>query len=135
MNAARSVFQWTLRFILLSVLFIVTFVIGSLAVVGVVPDMAMSEPGTRAADKRPAGHCARQCVRYHRPDPGLALERLEAGMEPGVGVLRCGHSAYADRDVVLPVVDFKPCAPFAGYREDPNSVCMSLEVGASEASM
>lgn len=31
--------------------------------------------------------------------------------------------------------DFKPCAPFAGYREDPNSVCMSLEVGASEASM
>ena len=45
MNAARSLFKWILRFILLYVLFIVSFMIGSMAVAGVMPDIAISEPG------------------------------------------------------------------------------------------
>jgi hypothetical protein len=45
MNVARSLFKWVLRFILLYLLFIVFFMIGSMAVVGVMPDTAISEPG------------------------------------------------------------------------------------------
>lgn len=45
MNAARSLFKWILRFILLYVLFIVFFMLGSIAVAGVMPDTALSEPG------------------------------------------------------------------------------------------
>lgn len=45
MTAARSRFHWIPRFILLYVLFIVSFVVGSMAVAGVMPDMAVSEPG------------------------------------------------------------------------------------------
>jgi len=45
MNVARSLFKWVLRFILLYLLFIVFFMIGSMAVVDVMPDTAISEPG------------------------------------------------------------------------------------------
>jgi hypothetical protein len=45
MNAAASPFKWTLRFILLYVLFLVFFVMGAMAVAGVIPDGASSEPG------------------------------------------------------------------------------------------
>jgi len=45
MNAAASPFKWTLRFILLYVLFLVFFVMGAMAVAGVIPDAASSEPG------------------------------------------------------------------------------------------
>jgi len=49
MNAVRSLFKWTLRFILLYLLFIVSFIIGSMAVVGAMPDQATSEPGLVSA--------------------------------------------------------------------------------------
>jgi hypothetical protein len=49
MHAVRSPFKWTLRFILLYILFIVSFMIGSMAVVGAVPDIATSEPGLVSA--------------------------------------------------------------------------------------
>ncbi len=45
MNATRLLFKWILRFILLYVLFIVSFMTGSMAVAGVMPDIAISEPG------------------------------------------------------------------------------------------
>jgi len=45
MTTARAFFKWTFRLILLFVLFIVFFVIGSIAVTGVMPDNAISEPG------------------------------------------------------------------------------------------
>ena len=45
MTTARALFKWTFRLILLFVLFIVFFVIGSMAVAGVMPDDAISEPG------------------------------------------------------------------------------------------
>jgi hypothetical protein len=45
MKVAGPLFKWILRFILLYVLFIVSFMIGSMAVVGVLPDTAVSEPG------------------------------------------------------------------------------------------
>ena len=45
MNATRSLFKLILRFISLYVLFIVSFMIGSMAVAGVLPDNAISEPG------------------------------------------------------------------------------------------
>ena len=45
MNAAASLFKSILRFILLCVLFIVFFLVGSIAVAGVLPDAATSEPG------------------------------------------------------------------------------------------
>jgi hypothetical protein len=45
MNVARSLFKWILQFILLYVLFIVFFVIGSMAVAGVMPDTAIAAPG------------------------------------------------------------------------------------------
>lgn len=45
MNAVRTNLTWVLRFVLLYVLFIVFFMIGSMAVAGVVPDTAISEPG------------------------------------------------------------------------------------------
>lgn len=45
MNAAASPFKWVLRFSLLYVLFLVFFLIGAIAVAGVMPDSAMSEPG------------------------------------------------------------------------------------------
>ncbi|MCJ7824191.1 MAG: hypothetical protein MUP44_04780 [Anaerolineales bacterium] len=45
MTTARAFFKWTFRLILLFVLFIVFFVIGSMAVAGVMPDNAISEPG------------------------------------------------------------------------------------------
>ncbi len=45
MNAAGSPFKWMLRFILLYVLFLVSFLLGSMAVAGVMPDSAISEPG------------------------------------------------------------------------------------------
>jgi len=45
MNVARSLFKWILRFILLYILFTVIFMIGSMAVEGVMPDTAVSEPG------------------------------------------------------------------------------------------
>jgi hypothetical protein len=44
-NATRSLFKWILRFVLLYVLFIVFFMIGSMAVTGVMPDHVISEPG------------------------------------------------------------------------------------------
>jgi hypothetical protein len=49
MNTARSPFKWILRFILLYVLFIVFFMIGSMAVAGALPDVATSEPGLVSA--------------------------------------------------------------------------------------
>jgi hypothetical protein len=49
MNAARSLFKWILRFVLLYVLFIVFFMIGSMAVTGVMPDTVLSEPGLMPA--------------------------------------------------------------------------------------
>lgn len=42
---ASTLFKWILRFILLCVLFIVFFMIGSMAVARVIPDAAISEPG------------------------------------------------------------------------------------------
>jgi hypothetical protein len=45
MITARAFFKWTFRLILLFVLFIVFFVIGSMAVAGGMPDNAISEPG------------------------------------------------------------------------------------------
>jgi hypothetical protein len=45
MNADWSLFNRILRFILLYALFIMSFMIGSLAVAGVMPDNAKSEPG------------------------------------------------------------------------------------------
>ncbi|MFQ5812324.1 MAG: hypothetical protein ACE5I2_03915 [Anaerolineae bacterium] len=45
MNATRSLLNWILRFTLLYVLFIVFFMIGSMAVAGVMPTLATSEPG------------------------------------------------------------------------------------------
>ena len=45
MNATRSLLKWILRFLSLLVLFIVFFMIGSMAVVGVMPALATSEPG------------------------------------------------------------------------------------------
>ena len=45
MTTVKAFFKWTFRFILLFVLFIVFFVIGSMAVEGVMPDNAVSEPG------------------------------------------------------------------------------------------
>ncbi len=45
MTIARAFFKWTFQLILLFVLFIVFFVIGSMAVAGVIPDNAISEPG------------------------------------------------------------------------------------------
>lgn len=45
MKIAGPLFKWILRFILLYVLFIVCFMIGSMAVAGVLPDTAVSEPG------------------------------------------------------------------------------------------
>jgi hypothetical protein len=45
MNAARSLVKWILRFILLYLLFIVFFMVGSMAVTGVMPDSSLSEPG------------------------------------------------------------------------------------------
>ena len=49
MNATRSLSGWVLRFILLYVLFIMLFVIGSIPVAGVMPDSARSEPGLVSA--------------------------------------------------------------------------------------
>ena len=45
MNAAVSPFKWTLRFVLLYVLFLVFFMMGAMAVAGVMPDARSSEPG------------------------------------------------------------------------------------------
>lgn len=45
MKTARSIFKWTLRFVLLYVLFIAFFTIGSLALGNTMPDTATSEPG------------------------------------------------------------------------------------------
>jgi hypothetical protein len=44
MNVATSLFKWILRFILLYILLIVFFLIGSIAVAGGMPDTAVSEP-------------------------------------------------------------------------------------------
>ncbi|MBI2333389.1 MAG: hypothetical protein HYU84_14735 [Chloroflexi bacterium] len=41
----KSLFKWAFKFALLYILFIVFFVIGSMAVVGVMPDVANAEPG------------------------------------------------------------------------------------------
>jgi hypothetical protein len=49
MNAVRSLSKWVLRFILLYILFIVFFMIGSMAVAGVMPADATSEPGLVSA--------------------------------------------------------------------------------------
>ncbi|NOH02839.1 MAG: hypothetical protein HND47_13190 [Chloroflexi bacterium] len=49
MTTARALFKWALRFILLYGLFIVFFMIGSMAVAGVMPDTAISEPGLVSA--------------------------------------------------------------------------------------
>ena len=49
MNAARSFFKWILRFILLYFSFIVFFMIGSMAVTGVMPDTILSDPGLVSA--------------------------------------------------------------------------------------
>ena len=45
MNIAPSLFKWLLRFSLLFVLFLVCFLVGSIAVAGAMPDAATSEPG------------------------------------------------------------------------------------------
>jgi hypothetical protein len=45
MSQRRSPVNWLLRFLLLIVLFVVFFVLGSIAVSGVMPDSATSEPG------------------------------------------------------------------------------------------
>jgi hypothetical protein len=45
MRTVWLLFKWTLRFFLLYLLFIVSFVIGSLAVAGVIPENIVSEPG------------------------------------------------------------------------------------------
>ena len=45
MKVKRSPVRWFLRFILLIVLFLVIFMVGSLAVAGVMPDQSLSEPG------------------------------------------------------------------------------------------
>ena len=45
MIATRSFFKWTFQFVLLFVLFIVFFMIGTMAVVDELPDRAISEPG------------------------------------------------------------------------------------------
>jgi len=49
MNTARSFLKWIFRFILLYVLFILFFMIGSMAVAGVLPANATSEPGLVSA--------------------------------------------------------------------------------------
>ncbi len=49
MNTPRSFVDWTFRLILLFVLFIVFFVIGSMTVAGLIPDNAISEPGLVSA--------------------------------------------------------------------------------------
>ncbi|HYT67609.1 MAG TPA: hypothetical protein VEL51_14365 [Vicinamibacterales bacterium] len=49
MNAAGLLLKWIPRFILLYVVFIVCFVIGSMPVAGVMPDSAKSEPGLVSA--------------------------------------------------------------------------------------
>lgn len=45
MNTARQAFKWMIRFILLYILFIVFFALGSFAVADVMPASATSEPG------------------------------------------------------------------------------------------
>ncbi len=45
MKTKRSLIGWFLRFILLFVLFLTIFMVGSLAVAGVMPDQSLSEPG------------------------------------------------------------------------------------------
>lgn len=45
MKTKTSLIKWILRFVLLYILFIVIFMIGSLAVAGVMPDQTLSEPG------------------------------------------------------------------------------------------
>ena len=45
MSVARSFFKWVFRAVLLFVLFIVFFMVGSTTVAGVMPDQATSEPG------------------------------------------------------------------------------------------
>lgn len=134
MNAARSVFQWTLRFIRLSVLFIVTFVIGSLAVVRVVPDMAMSEPGLVP------------------PTSGLLVIALANVFVITALILASRWSgwklawslalAYYGAVTLLTQIEAwyflsstsSPARRLRAIGRIP-SVCMSLEVGASEASM
>ncbi len=49
MNTAKSFLKWTFRFILLYILFIVFFMAGSMAVAGVIPANATSEPGLVSA--------------------------------------------------------------------------------------
>ena len=49
MNATKSLLKWIIRFILLYVLFSVFFMIGSIAVAGVMPANATSEPGLMPA--------------------------------------------------------------------------------------
>ena len=56
---------------------------------------------------------------------GYQRVSLETGSMAGFAPARALYARFG----------FKPCAPFAAYREDPNSVCMSLEVGATEPSM
>jgi hypothetical protein len=48
-KAIRSLFKWVLRFMSLYVLFLTFFMLGSLAVAGVMPDLATSEPGLVSA--------------------------------------------------------------------------------------
>ena len=45
MSTAWSLLKWIIRFILLYVLFLVCFIAGSMAVAGVMPENALSEPG------------------------------------------------------------------------------------------
>lgn len=45
MIAFKAILKWNFRFILLFILFIVSFVIGSATVAGAMPDSAISEPG------------------------------------------------------------------------------------------
>lgn len=48
-NAASLLFKWTVRMVLLYVLFIVTFMMGAMSVSGALPDIATSEPGPVSA--------------------------------------------------------------------------------------
>ena len=49
MTTIKALSKWIFRFILLFILFIVFFMIGSMAVAGVIPDNATSEPGLVSA--------------------------------------------------------------------------------------
>jgi uncharacterized membrane protein YesL len=52
MNTIRSLFSWIVRFALLYVLFIVCFIIGSMAVAGVMPHCSISRSRKRVFSEK-----------------------------------------------------------------------------------